>query len=735
MDVSRLRLRAGLSDLSGGITASIITLPKAMAYGALAFVPLGPQYIPLGLMAGILSLAFGNLVYLRGGSPILVNSTLSLASMLLAATLTGMLERLSHLAPAERDALALALLFFVVFLAGAIQFLAGLLRLGGLASYIPRQVISGLVNGVSVLIFSAQIPLLLNLPREVSLADPAAIWQHWSWSSLLVGLATIVAILFGGRLVPRIPPVFTGIALGCGVFYLLGWLTGDAPGPMLGTLASGLPLPVYAAQFTTLLPAFLEHAAFLLPYAFGVAAITALWSLLFMASADSLQGGKSDGNRELLGQGLGNMLLSLFGGVSVAGNSNTLVNYHNGGRSGLSRMACGLFALAVLLFLGPFISHIPYVVLAACLVVFSIQAIDTWSLRMARIAFHWSEEAREAWPDLAVMFLVMGTLLFFGVLEAVTAGIGISLVMFIRRMGQEVIRNDSDGRELSAHVLRPDAERALLREQGARIRVVELEGALFFGTADRVASHLRTLDAAEVGYIILDLRRITEVDVTGAEMLLKANRDCEKAGQVLLLSGIDLREADNIFLKRIGTLAAFDGRHFIHLNDALSLAEDTLLAEHLGSERYQREIDFAELSVFRDLSAGEVAALRAHFESLEPSDGESIFREGEAADAVYLLAKGRVNIRMQQAGTHDRTVRELCPGYLFGELALLRDRQRYGSAYARGEVRCYRLSRESLLRLQAEQPSLAFKFLAGMTAEMSDRLGSAVRASASRLYL
>ncbi|GAB3282358.1 SLC26A/SulP transporter family protein [Parahaliea aestuarii] len=724
-----------LADITGGLTASFVTLPKAMAYGALVFVPLGPDYVATGLMAGIISLAFGNLLSFRGGSPIVINSTLSLASLMLAALLAGLLERLANLPAEARQSLALSLLFLTIFLAGFFQVLAGLVKFGGLSRLIPRQVISGLINGVSVLIFLSQLPVLLGMPVGASLLDWSSEGGGWAPWNLLVGAITILGIVAGKRLPGPVPPVFTGIGLGCATFYLVQYLTGVAPGPLLGKLESGLPTPATGLAFLRLAPDFAGQLLYVLPYALGLAGVLSLWSLLFMASGDNRQGGRSNGNVELLSQGASNMLLACFGGVSVAGNSNTLVNYDNGGRTRVSRVSCGVFALAVLMFLGPLISHIPAVLLAGVLVVFSVQAIDPWSLRMARIAFGGGVESREALRDLCIMLLVLGILLGLGVLEAVAAGMGISLALFLLRMGQEIIRGDSNGTEVNSGAVRSHREQILLKARGRAIRLIEVEGALFFGTADTVADRIRQCAEQRAEYLVLDLRRITEVDATGAEMLSRMNTYCREAGQRLLLSGVDLRESDNAFLQRIGTLDNFEGHHFVYLNDALRFAEDQLLANALGSERYQSAIAFADFGLCRKLEAADVEVLRGYFHLTHYADGEALFFEDGDADTVFLLASGQVDVRVRVSNSADKTVQSICPGFLCGELGVLENRKRYGTAYARGEVQCYCMTQSSLSTLQRLAPDVAFKFLAGMSTELADRLAAKSRAMASKLYV
>ncbi|WP_438865211.1 SLC26A/SulP transporter family protein [Neptunicella sp.] len=721
------------SDITGGVVASIVTLPKAMAYATVAFAPLGPDYLPLGILAGMLALIFGNLITIGRSNGIVINSTFSLASMMLASALTFILNHTTELPAAEQIPLALTLLFLVMFFSGVFQVIAGVLKMGSLVKYIPQPVISGLVNGVAILIVTSQLPAFLNVPDH---PDVSGLQQlaYINWSLVGIGLVTMLALVYGPFFISRIPPVFIGIALGCAAFYGIAWLQGSAPGTTLQGLPSGIPQPLYLIQFLQLDSSQLPLVVDLLPFAMAVAAVLSLWSLLFMASADNLLAERSNGNHELVGQGLGNMLLSLFGGVVVAGNSNTLVNYANGGRNTLSKFSCGLFSLLILLFLGPLISLLPTIVLASLLIAFSIQAIDKWSVKLGKIAIGGDKESREGVPDLLIMLAVMLIMLTIGVFAAVGAGIAISLILFIYRMGREIIRQDRSGKQLRSNVVRCHAERQLLKEQGDKIRVIEIEGALFFGTTDAVSNRIQDLNKQDVDTIILDMKRITDVDSTGSELLLRLRHQCQRFGQQLLLSGIDTREADNAFLQKMGTLDVFSSQgHFISLLDALAEAENNLLDKIFGQDRYSQITAINNTPIFAGLTAQQRDDLSQYVVYREFQCGEQIFAQDAAADSIFVVLKGQVTLKIQSRLEPVKVVATLCPGFVFGEMALVKERKRYSSALALGPVTCIELTNEQLHQLHQDNPALAFQLLANISTDLSERLARAAKSSANYL--
>lgn len=707
-------------EISAGITTSIVTLPKAIAFGTVAFSPLGPEYLSIGVMSGMVALILGNLFSLGRSNPILINSTLSVASLMLASALVVILEKQQQTFGEVRVDVAIALLFLIVFCSGVLQVVAGMCRLGGLARYIPRPVLAGLVNGVAVLILLSQLPMLLTGKSGLEWSQIGSIAESLQAGNMVIAAVTVTVLLTGAGILRSIPPVFLAIGAGCTAYYMLSGLTGLDSGPLLGALPVGVPQPDVAIQIFNLDRETLARSVHLLPYVVGLACILSIWSLLFMSSSDSLLGKRSNGNHELIRQGLGNMLGPLFGGMAVAGNSNTLVNYSNGGRGKLSRISCATFALAVMVFMGPVISQIPMVVLSAVLVVFSVQALDKWSLKHLRLLLGGTFQGL---PDLLVMLGVLSFMLLFGVLEAVGVGILVSLFLFINRMGREVIRQDESCSRLRSSVTRNEYEQELLDRYGDRIRVIEVEGALFFGTVDNVVARVEAYAGSRVKYIILDMRRITEVDGTGAEMLLHLRDHCLRQQQELLLSGVDIREADNAFLKSIGTLDVFtEQAHFVYLNEAIEAAEEGLLDSLIDESRYAGELGFDELAIISDFRPEECMRLRGYFDKLSFSPGECVFLQEEAAESLFLLARGQVNITRENDGVPPQTITSLRPGFAFGEMALKPGRLRYGTACARTPVTCYRVNGQSLEQLRIEEPELAFRFLAALSTDLSDRI-------------
>jgi SulP family sulfate permease len=323
-----------------------------MAYGAIVFVGLGQDYVSFGVTAGLTALALGNLVSaFLGGVRIMCAGPYAMSSLMLSAAVTLLVSQGATGSPDENAARVVVLLFFIVLLAGALQTLFGLSKLGDLAKYIPYPVIAGLANAIAILIFVGQIRPMLGLEKEISLFDVGSVLAGFQPLTLLIGAITVGAILLGPKVIQKIPGAIVGIGVGTGLYYLLFALGyRDVLGPLIGSIPFSIPMPGFALEFASLIgdESFPSTLLSLLPLALGVAVVSSLRTLLAAVTLDNVTRSRSNTSRELVAQGCGNMVSALCGGVAVAGYSGQpLASYQNGGRSLRSRFVGGAFAFAL----------------------------------------------------------------------------------------------------------------------------------------------------------------------------------------------------------------------------------------------------------------------------------------------------------------------------------------------------------------------------------------------------
>ncbi len=715
-------------DISGGITAALMGVSGSMAYGMIAFAPLGPKYLVTGIVAGLIGLALANIgAAILGSNPIMITSPEALSAVMMASALTAILKRLGGTSP-QTMALAMTILFFIVFASGLLQTLLGALKLGGIAKYIPYPVVAGLLNGVSLLLMKSQLRPLLGLPREVALTNVAGVTSKAQLLTLLVGVATVVIILCGKKVIKKVQPLFMGLALGTALYYLFHFLGLESSlGGVVGEVPNAIPKPEYAPKFWDLITSarLVKDGLALAPLLAALTFAISLKTMVVSVATDNLSQTRSDTNRELIGQGVGNMLSGLFGGLVGTGNqARSNANYQAGGRTALSKLVSGLAILAVVLCLGPVIALLPKVVLAAVLVAVAVKMVDSWSLGLFRHFSSASEGRRAIIADIAIVAAVMACMVAFGIFQSIAVGILISLGTFIYRMTTRTVRRDYTASQVRSSVDRCETETHLLEEHGNKVRVYELEGAIFFGTADKLAALLDAEALEDVDCVILDFRRVSDIDSTGTNILVQLKRKFDRLGKHLVISGIDLSKSYNQYLAISGTREAIGGDVlFADIDDALAWAEDHLLDALIAPDRYEKELELDEVEMLSQFSPEEVDTLRACLKNVTYANDAVIFAQDDPGDSIMIVLRGRADIYVNYRDSEKRSrLATLRPGTVLGEIAVLDEKPRSATAVAKGEVTNAVLPVARLKELQAKHPSVAAKFLIGVGRELAKRI-------------
>jgi SulP family sulfate permease len=728
-------------DLAGGITSSLLTLPKGMALGALIFAPLGPEHIPTGIAAALIALFMTNLVgALAGNVPIMINAPFSISTlMLLSVTQTLSVDLQAEGLTTTLVPTLMALFFFTVVVSGAFQVLFGLLRLGNLAKYIPYPVLSGLMTGTAILILAEQIKIFVGLEGEKGFSALFAHLDQIQIPTLVTGLVTCLAIQWGPRLLTRkIPDPFYGMALGTACYYLfLAFGLGDSLGSLVGEIPASIPTPSQAVEMAELVADSRWHSTLwgLVPLALSIAAIDSLRGMVAIVTADNLTRQRSNPSRELVGHGLGNLASGLFGGITTTGSlPNLQANWRYGGRTRASRAVSGVFSLAILLALHPVVSFIPKVVLAGMLVMIALAGFDKLIFELlAQIWRHGRKTSKEILIDVGVVLLVIGVLIGQGIFEAIGAGFALSILIFVVRMGKEIVRRQYSADQVRSNVTRLTTEIEMLEREGKKIHVLELEGAFFFGTADKIAALVDELFKRDVQFIVLDFKRVTDVDSTGAAILRLLREKCADLNRHLIVSGVGSTATEIRLGELIDLLEKMEAEQqsFANVDDALAWAEDRLLDTLLGADRYEREVELRQVGALSALTEEETRILKGYLLRRTFPDGDFVFRQGDTDLAMFFIVRGRahVHLHVKQENISQR-LGTLCPGTLFGEMALISRAPRAASVVAEGSLTCYQVSDEMLRRLNAEHPEIAYKVLIGVAKELAERIRIANRMTA-----
>jgi SulP family sulfate permease len=720
-----LKGRVGKELLSGALV-SVIALPLALAFGIAAYGPLGPAYGALGAIAGLIGAGItGILASVFGGTPTQVTGPTGPMSVVARSTIGTLLgAQIVENLPEEQRALGVIWLFGVsVVLGGLLQWVLIKTKLGNLVKDLPYPVVAGFMNGVSLLI-------ILNNVRSFLGWDAEAPWEDilsFQWPpDVLAGLAasavTTAVIFLLPKLTKKIPSTFAALVMGTLTYYALGWgmglgFTDWANNPqIIGPIPSIIPKPELILHLGQNLPLLLDQEilTILLQQAVVLGLLGTIDTLLTSVIADLKLGTRHSSSRELFGQGLGNVVSGIFGGLPGAGATvRTLSNIQNGGRTRWSGAFHGLLILLGLLVLGPFFMVIPLPVLGAILVVIALKMVDTWSVELTR--------RRSARGDSMVLWLVTGVTVFSNLIIAVSSGLILAGIIFVRRQKAVGTRlKFSDGLHLRSCVQRSEAQDEVLQEFGQEIQVVQIRGNLFFGTSDDLMGDLESR-LPEGKITVLDMEQLTSLDLTGGKMLMDLLRRWTTDNKTLLWGGWKEGSQTDRFLAELGIKDILGEENIYETFDyALEQAEGMLLARH-KIDNHALSLD--ELPVLQALTPEEQAVLLKEFEFKSMEDQEYLFYQGQTNTDLYFVLEGMVEVHGLEP--QEESVKRLTaygPGQGLGVMSWLEDRPKQYTARARGPVRLAWLPEGTLDRLTQDHPSLSNHLLKNWAQKLSRRV-------------
>ncbi len=509
--------RSWRRDVLAGVTVGVVALPLALAFGISSGV---------GAAAGLITAVVAGLVAaVFGGSHVQVSGPTGAMAVVLAPIV------------AHYGFGSIAL---VTVLAGFIVLAAGITGLGRAVTFIPWPVIEGFTLGIATIIFLQQVPAAFGTAAPEGQSPLLAAWNvlgdaDWAIAATTLALAAFVAALMVG--LPRVHraiPESLAAVVAATVLVVVAHL----PVARIGELPSHLPTPV--------LPhADLDALQTLIGAALAIAALAAIESLLSARVAATMSPtGPYDPNRELVGQGLASVASGLFGGMPATGAiARTAVNVRSGARTRVSAVVHSLVLIGVVYFATGPVSTIPLCALAAVLMVTSFRMISATTV--GRIL-------RSTRSDALIFVLTAVVTVCFDLIEAVEIGVVVAAVFALRSLA----RRSSVTREELPGTRRTDDE---------RIALLRLDGAMFFGAAERISNLITDADHPEVSVVIIRMSTLGMLDATGAHTLARIAEELESRGVTVIIKGVQAEHMN--LLTNVGVIDSL--RHENHLIDSL----------------------------------------------------------------------------------------------------------------------------------------------------------------------
>lgn len=473
-------------DIYGGMVAAVVALPLALAFGVAS---------GLGAIAGLYGAIFvGFFAALFGGTPAQVSGPTGPMTVVMAGIVTIF---------TGNPGLAL----MAVILGGVFQILLGLSRVGQYIALVPYPVVSGFMSGIGCIILILQLGPLVGhaaSPEGVvtTLKAIPGFYGNPVWDAALAGVLVLaIMYLTPGRIAKVAPPSLLALLVVTPLAYAF---LPDAP--TIGEVPRGFPTPLMPTITWETLQIVLESAAIL-------AVLGAIDSLLTSLVCDNMTRTQHDPDRELIGQGIGNMVAGVFGGLPGAGATmRSVANIRTGGRTPISGVLHSIILLAVLLGLGPLAEKIPLAVLGGILFKVGIDIIDWRFLR------HILQAPR---IDVVIMTVVLLTTVLVDLITAVAVAVAVGMIFaslfFVKRMADlelanlHIVTNPTPSTPLLPE------EATILEQANGKILLIHVDGPMSFGSAKTMVRRLETVPGFNTfSSVVLDLSKVPAIDGTAA---------------------------------------------------------------------------------------------------------------------------------------------------------------------------------------------------------------------------
>ncbi|MEW9050159.1 MAG: sulfate permease [Neobacillus sp.] len=535
-------LKSVPKDALSGLIVGVIAIPLGMAFAIASGVK--PEYgIYTTIVAGILISLFGGSKYQIGGP------TGAFIPILLGIVMTYGYENL----------------LIAGFMAGVMLLLMGIFKLGSLIKFIPRPVTIGFTTGIAVTIFTGQVASFLGLTgiekHEEFLKNLQEIFVHLDSISLLSILTTIVCfltVILTPKITPKVPGPLIGLVFSTLIAVIFYPNEVATIGSAYGQIPNTLPqLQIPEMNF--------EVIVMLLKPAFIIAMLGGIESLLSAVVADGMTNSRHNSNKELIGQGIANMVTPLFGGIPATGAiARTATNIKNGAVSPFSGIIHGVVVLLVLLFFAPYASYIPLASMAPIIM------IVAWNMSERKVFAHIFKTKTTDSLVLVVTFLLT---VFVNLTTAVEVGLVLAAILFTKRMS-DVMTTAKALPNLQHKHAKIETHTVSDTHDCPQISIYNVEGPLFFGAAQTFEKTIMSTINYRPKILLLRMSRVPLMDTTGEANLASIVTHFSIHG-IVLISG--LNEQPKSVLKKTGLFDKIGENHFFeHTGDAIQFALEQL---------------------------------------------------------------------------------------------------------------------------------------------------------------
>lgn len=708
-----------LPSLTVGLVTGIQNAILALAMSVMVFGGELKAYIPIGISVFFMGCFLQSIVVSLGSSlPGTMTGIQDSPAVIIALVVSAIMASMPNSSAEVKFYTALAAIMISTALYGLICLFLGKFKLGNLVSYLPYPVIGGFLAGTGMLLLLAAFQVMTG--KNVTLLNLIPLFQNGAWWFWVPGVVFAVVLFWMVMKVNHYLVLPGVLAAALIIFYVIMAITGTSvsTAAQTGWLVSGIPQGEAVFRWWNPTGFVLVEWGVLFRQTGTLLAcvIISLLSLLLNTTATGLSTGQEiDLNTELSNNGWANLLSGATG--SIIGYpylGSTVLAYRLGAKSRLN----GFIVAAVIglaLFLGSLLGYFPNMILGGLLFFIGLDFLYSWLYET------WSSMPRMDYAIMVVIALIITTV---GFLEGVGVGLALAVILFVIQYSRvPSIRHILSGVSYQSTVERPRLYTQLLQRKGNWIYILELQGFIFFGTANKILEQVRHYVEMETAahpprYLILDFRLVTGADSSAGFSFAKLMRLVDAKGIKLILTNVSAK-IQKQFIKQFPSKSV---SYFPDLDHGVEWCGSDMISTFESTGIFARSDSLFKQLMRAMPTSEDMEILRKCLQSKEVQPGECIIRQGSPQEGLYMIERGQVSVMLECEDGSRLRMRTIGSGAFFGEMGLYTREPATASVIADQLTTLYQLSAEDLGKLEQASPQVASALHRFVATYMSERL-------------
>ena len=671
------KISALSSDFFGGLSGAIAVLPQTLGLSVLLFTSLGLDP-SAGAIAGLIGAV---ILLLSSGIAGATTGMISAPNGPVTILLSGLVVKL---APEYSPPEMLIILSVILFFTGIFQIVFGLIKGGELVKLIPYPVVASMITAIGILMIKSQINQII----------PTGSIEGWhQYIPLFIASVTIGSIFLFKHFFARLPGILMGLLIGVITYSLLTFaMTNPDPDWVIGALPK-IDFRGIFHRFDTIQFAMLPWQL-IVTSALALAILVMIDTLLTAIVADTQTSQRHNAKKELVAQGIGHMLIGVFGGVGGGGTKgSTLANTMVGGRR-WSPVFAALLILFMTFFGKGLGSYLPLSALSGVIIFIGFRMLNL------NILF-WFRDKHTRVDAINAVMVIVATLIF-DITIAVALGMLFGVITLITRdIQRTLIRRQSNLIEYPSPRKRSKKHQQILAKHGDKGLLIELQGDLYFARTDQLYQTIMAQIEGKL-IIILHFRRVLSIDMSGMVILMQLVEIAEKKGTEIVFTHLHKRLGFGAKMKKAFSLIESNKKRITKIFHssarALEYAEDLILKNEYKDKDYRvsSPVEFEENDLFKSLGENEISLFKKISRISEYKTKQTILAEGNANSSLYIVASGFVEQRLYNGKTSYKVLVKYSPGTYFGKLLFFNGEPIATRFVALGSTTIYKISRADI---------------------------------------